>query len=190
MTTLLSYSQQQAIKKISANNALRYNQIATEVEEKELRKLLGVALLQDLQQHPDTDANKKLLDGGSYTNYLGQTINFKGLRYILAYLNYAKYVGESFVNDTFTGFVQKNRAESELISEGTMKRIINENRDIAMQEWQLVKEFLNLNSVDYPLWLSCSSKKPFTPILYGVRKTIKSNDRTYENEKFHFPVKR
>ncbi|MCK9281355.1 MAG: hypothetical protein M0P71_12090 [Melioribacteraceae bacterium] len=190
MALLLSLVQQQLIKKISANNTGRYDQIAAEVEENELRSMLGIALLQDLQDNPTSTENVKLLDGSSYENYLGQTIKFKGLRYVLAYLNYAKYIGESFVTDTFTGFVAKNRPESELVSEGTMKRLINENRELAMREFDVIKEFLCLNSADYPLWLYAKTQKPHTPRFWGVRKTEKGNDRSIENEEQHYPVPR
>lgn len=172
MALLLSYNQQQAIKKISTNNAIKYDQLAIEVEEKELRAILGVALLQDLQTNPTTIPNAKLLNGGEFENCQNQTIKFKGIRYILAYLNYSKYIGESFVNDTFTGMVVKNRPESELVSEGTMKRLMNENREIAMQEWEITKEFLNLNSTEYPLWNCNNRSKPFTPRMYSIRKTV------------------
>jgi len=189
MALLLTFSQQQAIKKMSPNNQGKYDQLAAEVEENELRSLLDVALLQDVQANPATPKNLKLLDGGSYKNYLGQTIKFKGLRYVIAYLNYSRYIGESFVNDTFTGMVKKNRPESELLSEGTMKRLKQENRQIAMAEWTLITEFLTLNSADYTLWIYANVKKLFTPRIYGVRKTAKGNDRTDE-EDAHFPVPR
>ena len=170
MSLLLSYSQQQAIKKISANNQSKYDQMAAEVEENELRKLLGVLLLQDLQENPTATANAELLDGGTFT-YCDDDYDFKGLRYVLAYLNYSRYIGESFVNDTFTGFVQKTRPDSELLSEGAIKRLQNENREIAMAEWELCKMYLNVNYEDFPLWNSSKTKKPFTPRLFGVRKT-------------------
>jgi hypothetical protein len=185
MALLLTYSQQQGIKKISPNNQIKYDQFAAEVEEKELRSMLGVALLQDLQNNPASVNNVKLLDGTDYVNCINQTIHFKGIRYILAYLNYAKYIGESFVNDTFTGFVAKNRPESELISEGTIRRLVNENREIALTEWEIGREYLTLNSEDYPLWLYSKVKKPFTPRLWGVHKTRDENE-----EPFHFPVPR
>jgi len=171
MALLLSYSQQQAIKKISANNQSKYDQLAAEVEENELRKLLGVALLQDVQDNPTTAENVVLLDGGTFTDCDENEIRFRGVRYILAYLNYSRYIGESFVNDTFTGMVQKTRADAELLSEGTMKRLQNENREIALAEWDLVKKFLDAEYESYPLWNSNKTKKPFTPRLFGVRKT-------------------
>lgn len=172
MALLLSWAQQLAIKPISANNQSKYAQIAAEVEVKELRDLLGVGLLQDVQTNPTSAENVILLDGGSYENCNGQTITFKGLRFVIAYLNYAKYAGSGFITDTFTGIVQKNRPESQLISEGTMKRLINENREIALQEWELIKEFLDLNYETYTLWSSLYSKKPFTPRIYGIKKTV------------------
>lgn len=190
MANLLSWSDQQTIKKMSANNEAKYAQIATEVEEEELRSLLGVAMLQDLQDNPTETNNARLLNGDSFENYLGQTVKFKGIKFILAYLNFAKYIGSSFVSDTFTGMVVKTRAESELVSEGTIKRLQLENRRIAMAEWDLTKEFLDLNSDDYPNWyLAVDRKKPHTPRIYGVRKTAKGNDRT-QDEDFHFPVPR
>lgn len=171
MALLLSYSQQQAIKKISANNQAKYDQLAAEVEENELRSLLGVLLLQDLQNNPDSVANTALLNGGTYTSG-SNTIRFKGVRYILAYLNYSRYIGESFVNDTFTGMVQKTRPDAELLSEGTMKRLQAENRQIAMAEWELTQGFLTANATTYTLWNCSGTRKPFTPRIYGVRKTV------------------
>ena len=63
---LLLYNQQQAIKKISSNNAARYEQIAQEIEDSELAKLLGFPLLYDLQTNPATSANKALLEGAEF----------------------------------------------------------------------------------------------------------------------------
>lgn len=171
MAPLLSYAQQQAIKAISPNNQAKYNQLATEVEENELRSLLGVALLQDIQDAPTSADNATLLDGGTFTDYNGNTLRFRGLRQVLAYLNYSRYIGESFVNDTFTGMVQKTRPDSELLSEGTMKRLQNENRAIAMTEWELIKRYLDDNTDLYPKWGDSATKKPFTPRIIGVRKT-------------------
>jgi hypothetical protein len=188
MALLLTYSQQQAIKKISENNQGIYDQLASEVEENELRSILGIAMLQDLQTNPESTENEILLDGGFYENRLGQTITFKGLRYVIAYLNFSKYIGQSFVKDTFSGFTRKTNQYSEPISEGTIKRLQGENRQIAMSEWELIKEFLDLNYNDYPLWPYAKTKKPFTPRIYGIRKTIKGNDRTFDNEQIHFPV--
>ena len=168
---LITYSQQQTIKAISANNQSKYAQIATEVEETELRDLLGVALLQDIQDNPKSTQNVALLSEYEFEDCNGNNVKHKGLRYVLAYLIYAKYIGQSFVNDTFTGFVQKNRPDSELVSDGTIKRLQIENRKIALTEWDLIKEYLNLNCDTYTLWISSESKKPHLPKMTFLRNT-------------------
>jgi len=168
---LLTFSQQQAIKKISANNESSYDQLATEVEEKELQDLLGAALLQDLQDNPTSTANVKLLDGSTFTDCNDNTIKQKGIRWMLAYMNYSEYLGTSFANDTFSGFTQKIRSDSEQLSEGSIKRLQLSNRELALTQWLLIKSFLNENSDDYPLWIIADSRKPYTPKITGVRKT-------------------
>ena len=182
ITPLLTYNEQQTYKKISANNQQKFAQIETETENTELRDLLGVALLQDLQNNGATANNIKLISGTSFVNYKNQTIYHKGLKFVLAYMVYSRYLGESFVNDTFTGFVQKNRTDSEQLSEGSIRRLQENNRVIAMNEWFIIREYLNLNSVDYPLWFCMDSKKPYTPKITGVRKTLTrhNNSNNYD----------
>lgn len=168
---LITFSQQQTIKAISANNQTKYAQLAKEVEETDLRDLLGVALLQDLQDDPASDNNVKLLGEYEFEDCNGNNVKHKGLRYVLAYLIYARYIGNSFVNDTFTGFVVKNRPDSELINEGTIKRLQIDNRKIALSEWSLIKDYLNLNCDTYTLWISAESKKMALPKFTFLRKT-------------------
>ncbi len=184
MALILSWAQQIAIKKITTNNQPKYAALAGEVEEKELRDLIGLALLQDLQANPATIYNAKLLNGDSFTNYIGQTVNHKGLRYVLAYLNYSRYIGESAINDTYTGVVVKKREESELLSEGGIRRLQEQARNQALTEWSVIKDYLNCSSINFPLWLYTRSKQPYTPKFWGVRKT------GHEKEIFHFPVPR
>lgn len=169
MTTLLKFYQQQDIKPISNNNEHKYEQIAFEVENNELRKLLGAAFLLDIQKTP---ANYVDLLNGIEFDCNGSRMVHRGLNFVLAYLNYAKYIGESFVNDTFTGFVQKNRTESENVSEGTIKRLINENRTIALDEFSIIKEYLSENSDRYALWNCAGQKKLFAPKITTLRKTF------------------
>jgi hypothetical protein len=164
---ILSYSQQQAIKPISANNQSKYAQIEKEVEENELRRLLGVAFLQAVQTTPGDYTD--LLDGDDFENYDGDEISHKGLRYVISYMVFSRYLGESNVVDTFSGFVSKNRTDAETISDGSIRRLQEENRQLAMVEWELIREYLDINSANYPLWKS-TYKKVYRPRIYGVRK--------------------
>ena len=176
MALLLTYSQQIAIKKISANNQAKYDQIATEVENSELIDLLGVAQVQDLQNNPTTAANINLLNGSTFVDCRGNTVTQKGLRYVIAYLNYSKYLGESYVTDSFTGFVTKNRPDAELLSEGQTKRLMDTARKIAMTAFELIKEFLIKNNNVYPLYNQNFTNKVYTPKISGLRTTPRKNE--------------
>ena len=167
---LINFDFQQRTKKISENNQSKHYLLVEEVESTDLRKLLGDAFLYDIQTNPTNYTD--LLNGVEF-DYGTDKLKHKGLKYILAYLVYAKYIGESFVQDTFSGFVQKNRQESETVSEGTTKRLINENRAIALSEFAIVEKYLCENPNDYPLWCGATSKKIFTPKFHTIRKTVR-----------------
>jgi hypothetical protein len=170
MSLLLTFDKQQSIKPISANNAGKYPQIATEVESLEVDKLLGSAFYQTVSAAPADYA--ALLNETEFTRQDKTKIKHKGLLYVIAYLNYAKYIGESYVVDTFSGFVQKTRPDSERISSGDIKRLQQENREIAFNAFELIREYLNLNKTTYPLWDRTSDKKVRKPNFYGVKNTI------------------
>jgi hypothetical protein len=172
MALLLSYAQQQAIKPISANNASKYDQLAAEVESLEIDKLLGAAFYQSIVADPTNEDYLHILDSYEFTRADDTLITHRGLRYVIAYLNYAKYIGESYVVDSFTGFVQKIRPDSERISSGDIKRLQQENREIAFNAFELIQEFIELNEDIYTLWNSASGKKISKPNFYGVKKTI------------------
>ena len=153
---LLTILQQQAIKTISPNWAnagkstgdkSNYDQLAEEVEEKEMYDALGVPFSQDIQDNPLTPANVAVLDGGTYEDCNGNTVKFKGLRYILAYFNWSAYIDESYVSDSFTGMVSKNRPEARDMTAGEKKNLRSRGREIALRELELLKNFLNVQDV-------------------------------------------
>lgn len=171
MSLLLSFEQQKAIKEISQNNAKKYNQIAIEVESLELDKLLGYTFYQQVASHPED--YEDLLNGCTFEDIKGNTVSHKGLRYVLAYLNYSAYIAESFVNDTFTGLVQKNRPDSESVSQGVIKNLQSNARAIAFNAFDLTKMYIELNYEKYPHWSRLTSnKRTQPPKFYGVKKTI------------------
>lgn len=182
MAPLLSLAQQQAIKPISPNwaNTIKsvggvsnYDQLALEVEDNDLQQLLGAALLQDIQDNPTEARNVILLDGGSFEDCNGDTIKFKGLRYVLAYMNFSQQIMESDIADTFTGFVKKNRNEADSLGFSEKKQSMISTREKAMTQWNLTKQYLNENTELYPLWYCSQSRKPYRPKITGLRKTVK-----------------
>ena len=178
---LISLLEQQAIKPISPNWAnhvkvsggvTNFVQLATEVEVKEFRILLGIDFYSDLITNQVETRYVNLIEGTSFVNCRNNTVSFNGLKYILAFMNYSKYVGESFVSDTFTGMVRKNRDESESLSTGDIKRLQLDAREIALQDFELIKEFLDKNNTIYPLWNYHYSKKAYIPKFTGIKKTL------------------
>jgi len=177
---LLTLTQQNSIKPLNPNwcaerkingGKTNFEQLQSEVENKELRGLLGNALLYDIQQNPETTLNTKLLNGTTFEDCDGNTIEFEGIRFQLAYMNYSKYTGISKIADTFTGMMVQNRTETSQISEGAVKREQIDAREIALQDFELMKQYLNENHTDYPLWQCSDTKRIFTPKLTTFRKT-------------------
>lgn len=182
---ILLLSQQQAIKPISQNWALgikitggvtNYEQLAEEVEGKELRTLLGIDFLQWVQNN-QTDPNVIfILDPFDFENINLNTVTCRGLKFILAYLNYVKYIGESYITDTATGFVKKNRNESDNLDRGEIERLQREYREIALQEFDLLREFLDLNYDTYTIWPYRKKQKLGLPKIQGLRRTSRKNE--------------
>ena len=139
MATLLTYSQQQAIKPISENKEHVFNQLMSDVEALYLPKLLGFELSQKVQADPDSYGD--LLDGSSF-DFCGYQITHPGIRRVLAYYFYSEYVKISDFEDTFTGFVRQNRGETEHLSMGRIDKIVNFNVQLAEQAFELVKKYL------------------------------------------------
>ena len=179
---LLTLIQQQAIKPISPNWAVQskatggvdnFTQLEIEVEQNEMSKLLGPALLLDIQATPTDDKYVDLLDGKTFQNCLDQTVQFHGIRYQIAYMNYSEYIPTSQIADTFSGMVQKNRQETQPISQGTIKQQQARVREIALTDFEVMKVFLNENSTTYPLWNCGKTKKIYKPKFTPIKKTIK-----------------
>ena len=86
-TKIWTWSEQQEIRPIDENNAHLFEQIQSEVQNHDLKKLIGFEffneLLQNIQEY------ELLLTGGEYT-YNGSTYNFNGLIYVCAFLYFGK----------------------------------------------------------------------------------------------------
>lgn len=160
---LLTFEQQQQIKPISANNAKRYVQIQKEAEEYYLNKLVGPSLTQKIQSAPES--YEDLLNGSPF-DYCGETVNHKGLLYVLAFLTYSRYVMEIGITDTFTGFAKKERSEASSAMEGELQRIAGSAKKMAYQAWELVEAFIQDKYTDTP-----PAKEIGVPWFEGVRRT-------------------
>jgi len=136
---------------ITRNDISRYRQIAKAVNDDKLREMILDAQLLDLQPLLGEEFYNKILaapedyteflnggiyehDGISYTNY--------GLKMVLAYFAYARYMMFSSITDTPFSVVEKLNSESRPADRTDKKSIYNLNRDVAMQLWGNVKSYL------------------------------------------------
>jgi hypothetical protein len=181
MSLIVSLETQQSLKPISQNWATyikivggvtNYEQLAKEVEQVELKKLLGLDFYFDFYLNQTKAEYVTLIEGATFQNYLGNTVAFNGLKYILAFMNYSKYVGEGFASDTATGMVKKNREQSESLSNTEIKRIQSDAREIAIQDFEIMKIYLNINYDKYPLWNYRKREKVYRPRISGLKRTI------------------
>lgn len=148
---------QQAIKPISKNRQRDFDLLAKEVEITDLQPLIGVEFYNELINNPTTSANKNLLDGGTYI-VNGQSLRFAGLKYVLSYFLYARYISISDEMDTFSGVVVKSTIDSDPLSQGRIKTRVNDTRQIAFSYWSGCEMFINENSKDYPYYQVCTNK--------------------------------
>ena len=149
---LWTYANQQTIKPISPNYPQEaFNQIAEEVQVEDLQKLLGFAFYQDIIQNPATTENAALLDGGTY-EVSGVTYFYEGLKYVLAYFFYSRYIRISFKKDTYGGFVAKKFEESIRLNKGEESNYHKDFRKIAGKYWEECECFIKANSADYPYY--------------------------------------
>lgn len=134
-----TWSEQQEIRPIDENNAHLFEQIQAEVQNHDLKKLIGFEFFNELFKNI-ADYNL-LLSGCEYT-YLDGTYNFNGLKYVCAYLFYARYIRESRVNDTFTGFVTHTADGMQPLSSNEIMNLENRYKEIATTEWEACLHYL------------------------------------------------
>jgi len=157
---MITYQQQQAIKPISANNQTRFAQINKEVWDFDIKELLGLELWLKVTATPED--YKDLLEGSEF-EYCGETISHKGLNYVEAFLNFSAYIGESHLQDTFTGIVQKARQDSDFASAGALKNLQLRNKEIAYSYFEDVKKYISTLDV------KIKDKKVSTTRLMGIK---------------------
>lgn len=177
MITPLTFEIQKTIKEISLNNKKRFEQISKEVCEFEIKNLLGIQMFQAISNDDDD------LFRGCEFEINGKTIYHNGLNYVHAFLNYASYIGEANVFDTFSGLVQKNNGDSTQITAGQIKNLQTRNRDIAFESFELTKMYILANKEKYPYFCKNKEEKRYSNRFSGITKTIEY-DRFHKRNRF------
>lgn len=126
-------------------NEAKLNEMIIEAQILDVQPLLGEILYNKILSN--TAQHSVLLNGGgysynniSYTNY--------GLKMVVAYYAYARYMMFGSIRDTASGQVYKNHSDSTPVDDATRKTIYKLNRDAANQIWDNVSAYLS--RVNYP----------------------------------------
>lgn len=159
MALLLTVNDIKAIRPIAkaVDDIARIEPYIEEAQQVELKKLLGndffFAIVEDPANYTD------ILDGKSYENSRGNTVSFKGIKTVLAYFSYARFLMNDQMKHTASGFVVKQNQFSEpaSLAERTSKH--QDCRSLALSYWEDCALFLNQFKTDYPLWsVGCGQK--------------------------------
>ena len=123
--------------------------MATEVQYRKLKDMMGADFYQDVINNPTGIWNKKLIDGDSYTKD-GVDYTFAGLKYVLSFLFYARYLLEIDAQDTFAGIMQNDNENARHSSLAQKKNMAQEMNRQAEQQWSDCRDFVCENSTEYP----------------------------------------
>ncbi|KAF2518247.1 hypothetical protein E0W68_09490 [Flavobacterium salilacus subsp. salilacus] len=128
-------------------NDAKLNEMILDAQLLDIQPLLGEKLFNAVMASPEDFT--VLLEGGiyekdgiSYTNY--------GLKMVLSYFTYARYMMFASVTDTPFSVVEKLNSDSRPVEATTKKTIYQLNRDAAYKVWESVHNWLvRTNNEEY-----------------------------------------
>jgi hypothetical protein len=166
MTQLITLSNIRAVKSIALNiqQEKELMPYILEAQRFDLNKFLGDAffldLIEDFEASPSLSTYSMLFNGGSYIHD-GVNHQLYGVKELLVYYAYARYVNNSNVIATPTGFVNKTNPYSEQVTDKTIARLVDNARAGASFIEESLKNYLNRKKSDYPLWSNCEKTTNF-----------------------------
>jgi hypothetical protein len=143
---LWTLAEQQMIKPLDNNNIKLFQQLQLEVEANDIQQYLGFEFYQELQRNTSNYAT--LLNGGTYT-YNGVQYNFRGLKQVFSYLLYARYVRQSYIQDTFSGIVRHTGDGFTTLSSAELRDQEARYKQIAGSIWEEICIYLQTLQLPY-----------------------------------------
>ena len=133
------------------------NQFIEDAQVGDLRPLLGEKMYFDLLN--DQSKYTELLDETNY-NHDGVTYRSPGIKKVLSYYAYARYIMHGSATDTPFGFVEKGYQEERQVDRSGRREMYKATQQLAAQYWSQVEIYLGRNLSKYPLWgEDCSRRK-------------------------------
>lgn len=162
-TKLITLDDIRAVKTIALNvqQAKELDPYILEAQNFDLAKFLGDAFLieiaNDFNASPSLSTYSDLFNGGEYTYNSEKYYNY-GLKNLIVYYAYVRYVANSNVLATPTGFKHKTNPHSEHVSDKTISRLVDNARQQALYIETNVKEYLVRNATIYTIFKNNCNK--------------------------------
>ncbi len=164
MTRLITLADIQAYKPISANvnEVKQLNTYIQEAQEFDLRPFLGdefyLALVADFEASPSLATYGDLFNGVDYV-YNSDTYRNDGIKVMLVYYAYARYLNNAQNIITPNGIVSKQNNSSTPTSDKSVARLVNQAFSGGKIYENRVLDYLIRNNSDYPLYKCVKSTK-------------------------------
>ncbi|MBE99311.1 hypothetical protein [Flavobacterium coralii] len=141
MQPLITRSDIAKYRQISATrNDAKLNEMILDAQMLDVQPLLGEKLYNLIMNAPEDYT--EIMDGGSYV-YQGVTYNNYGLKMVIAYYAYARYIMFGGFTDTPHSFVEKlNDSTSRPVDYSNKKTVYQLNRENAAKIWDSVSNYL------------------------------------------------
>ncbi len=156
---LITITDIQEFKPISKNTDTnkKVNPFILEAQEFNIRPFLSdefyMELLNQFKSSPQFPDSKydELFNGSTYTSG-DTTYQDPGLKVVLVYYAYSRYLNRANTDSTAFGMVNKTNPDSTPLSEKRLSNLIFQAESGAKAYESRVKHFLDCNSSDYPLY--------------------------------------
>lgn len=137
------------------SNDDKLNELILDAQMLDLQPLLGERLYNKILSNPSDYT--ELLEGGSY-NYQNASYTNYGLKMVLAYYAYARYVMFGSAIDTPFSLTEKLNPDSRPVETSSKKTTWHLNRESASQIWENVSNYLIRTK--HPDFNNCHSSAP------------------------------
>lgn len=144
------------------------NKFIQQAQFADLQRLLGADFYNDLIRNSASTNYQTLLNGGDYT-YNEVTYTNVGLKSVIVHYFEARYKLHGSSTDTPFGLVVKTDPNSQNVDLANRKMEAKEAKNLAFNYWENVKDFLDRNAADYPLWkTNCVSENRSSFKVYKI----------------------
>lgn len=150
---LISISDFAEIRNISTNvnDATRLKQFIKEAQELDIKPVFGEEMYYDLMKNSSQTKYSELLAGKDYT-YNNYNYSFIGLKTIIVYYAWARFIENDNIKSTPTGFVTKTNEFSDPIPYKSIAQQADQARSAAYAYIQDMNMFLSRNNTTYTLF--------------------------------------